>query len=469
MLFAVIHSVMPRCALALLVATAAAAQVTTSQYDNARTGTTLRETALTPANVGSSRFGRLFTLAVDGDIYGQPLYLPNVDVPGKGRHNVVYVATEHDSGYAFDAEGNPAEPLWHVNFLNEKAGVTTIPADDARCPFIRPEIGIMPTPVIDLQTGTLYALARTKESQGRFSAGRYVQKLHALAITTGAEKFGGPVEIKAPGFGRLRELPRAGLLLANGMVYLTWASSCDVGPYHGWIMAYDAKTLTQKTVFNATPDAGEGGIWLGDAAPAADQQGHIYVPTGNGGFDNHRNWGDTLLKMSPDLKMLDYFTPSNQARLNQEDADLGSGGPVLLPDQPGPHPHLLLVGGKEGVLYALDRDDLGKYRPDEAQDPAGRARLKDGVYGARAYWFGHVFVQAMHDRLRDFAFENGQLLPSRSTLEQFIPPATPAVSSNGSRKRNRVDDPDEGVEWTGPSRRPARLRCHQHRARTVLE
>jgi hypothetical protein len=447
---------MPRFAVALLIANAAIAQVTTSQYDNSRTGATLHETALTPASVNSSRFGKLFTLAVDGDIYAQPLYLPKVEVPGKGVHNVVYVATEHDSVYAFDADGKPSEPLWQVNFLNEKAGVTTVPTRDVQCPFIRPEIGITPTPVIDRESGTLYVLARTKETEGRFAAARYVHRLHALAITTGVEKFGGPVEIKAPGFGGLRELPRAGLLLTHDQVYLTWASSCDASSYHGWIMAYDAKTLAQNAVLNTSPDTNEAGIWLSDAAPAADAEGRIFVPTGNGGFDNSRNWGDTLLKLNSELKILDYFTPSNQQALNREDADLGSGGPVLLPDQPGSHPHLLLAGGKEGVLYLLDRDNLGKHRPDNQQDSLGRARLGKGIYGAPAYWFGHIYVQARNDRLRDLSLESGQLLASKSSLQQFIPPATPVVSSNGSR---------DGIVWTietkdwNASDRPAVLRA----------
>ena len=207
------------------------AQVWTSQYDNPRTGATLHETVLTPANVNGKQFGKVFTLAVDGDLYAQPLYVPGVEIPGKGTHNVVFAATEHDSVYAFDAEGQPHEPLWRVNFLG--SGATPVPVRDVNCPFITPEIGITPTPVIDMKIGTLYVLARTKENDGLLSS-RYVQRLHALAITTGVEKFGGPVEIKASvkgtgagssngevAFDPLRELPRAGLALANGQVILT--------------------------------------------------------------------------------------------------------------------------------------------------------------------------------------------------------------------------------------------------------
>jgi hypothetical protein len=233
---------------ALLPHSPALAQVLTAQYDNARTGATLHETTLTPANVNATHFGKIFSYAVDGDVYAQPLYLAGVEIPGKGTHNVIFIATEHNSVYAFDADGNASGPLWRVSFLNSSAGIATVLAGDAACPFIAPEIGITPTPAIDLQTGTLYVLARTKEGAGSLSAGRHAQKLHALAVTTVAEKFGGPVEIKASvkargaahaevAFDPLRELPRAALLLVNGQVYLTWGSSCDVGPYHGWVMA----------------------------------------------------------------------------------------------------------------------------------------------------------------------------------------------------------------------------------------
>jgi len=255
----------------------------------------VHEVTLEPANVNSRQFGKIFSFKVDGDVYAQPLYLPRVPIPGKGLHNVVYIATEHDSVYAFDADGRPSEPLWHASFLS--SGVRAVPSGDVSCPFIAPEIGITPTPVIDLRSGTLYVLARTKESQGFFGEPRFVQRLHALAVTTGVEKLGGPVEIKArvPGqsaggsrgqvdFNPLLELPRAGLLLANGQVYLTWASSCDVHPYHGWVMAYDARTLRQTAVFNTSPDSGESGIWQSDNGPASDEQGNVYVVTGNGTF-----------------------------------------------------------------------------------------------------------------------------------------------------------------------------------------
>jgi hypothetical protein len=431
-------------------------QVTTSQYDNARLGANLNETILTPQNVNAAKFGKLFSLKVDGDIYAQPLYLPGVEIPGKGKHNVVFVATEHDSVYAFDADGQPSTPLWHVNFLNADASITTIPDREVRCPFIRPEIGITPTPVIDVSTGTLFVLARTKESQGLLKGTRYVQRLHALAITTGAEKFGGPVEIKATVKGRgaggsngqidfdpLHELPRAGLLLVKGNVYLTWASSCDVAPYHGWIIAYDARTLTQTAVFNTSPDAEESGIWQSDTAPAADADGNVFVATGNGKFDvaaaSGRDYGDSVLKLAlstGNLVLRDFFTPYNQQELNAQDADLGSGGPVLLPDQPGPHPHLLIVGGKAGALYVIDRDRMGKWQAGSDSHAVQVLPIADGIYSAPAYWNGHVYIFAARSVLKDLALEHGQLSTqpvARGTTQFIDPGATPTISANGSR------------------------------------
>jgi hypothetical protein len=445
-------------AVAFLPWPGAPAQVTTSQYDNARTGAYLHEKTLTPQNVNAKQFGRIFRLLVDGDVYAQPLYVPGVEIPGKGTHNVLYVATENDSVYAFDAGGNPATPLWHVSFASAK-GTAPLPAYAVDCPFIQPVVGITSTPVIDLKTGTLYVLARTQESQGVLSGSHYFQRLHALAITTGNEKFGGPIEIKASvtgsgagssggsvAFDPLRENPRAALLLLNGAVYLTWASSCDVGPYHGWVMAYDAETLKQKGVFNVSPDAEEGGIWAGDTGPAADNNGNIFVATGNGRFDaasKGRDYGDSMLKLSfgsDGLALRDYFTPENQEQLNNSDSDLGSGGPLLLPDQPGPHPHLLLIGGKGATIYLLDRDHLGKYQKVTHSDPVQTIPAASDILSAMAYWNKHVYFLGSQDVLRDFALEQGRLtLKAAARGQKFTDPgATPTISSNGTR---------DGIVW----------------------
>ena len=450
----------------------ARAQVLTSQYDNARTGANLRETILTAQNVNTNQFGKVFKYRVDGDIYAQPLYIPGLEIPGKGNHNVVFVATEHDSVYAFDADGHPTTPLWRAGVANPRADATTVPVSSVGCPFIRPEVGITSTPVIDFSSGTLYVLARTKESAGFFSS-RFVQRLHALAITTGVEKFGGPVVIQASARGRgdgssggkvdfdpLRENPRSALLLANGKVYLTWASSCDIGPYHGWVMAYDARTLKQLGTFNATPDADDGGIWAGDAGPAADDEGNVYAATGNGRFDassGGRDYGDTALKLGlrgSGFEVLDYFTPFNQQELNSDDNDLGSGGPVLFPGQTGSHPHLLAIAGKGSVIYIIDRDKMGHYHAGDDSHAIQTIQLAGSAFGAPAYWNHHLYFVASDDVLKDFAVEREGLKLVRAGTRAFIDPgATPTVSSNGPR--HGIVWVLTSRHWNEPDRRPA--------------
>lgn len=460
-------------ALELAAAVAAPAQVTTSQYDNARTGANLHETILTPQNVNSKTFGKLGAFKVDGAVYAQPLFLPSVEIPGKGTHDVLYIATEHDSVYAFDAyrPGNP--PLWQVSFLDLARGVTTVSEDDAQCPFIRPEIGITSTPVIDLPTGTLYVLARTRIKH-RASDNEYFQRLHALAITTGVEKFGGPKLISAsvPGkgagsrngqvaFDPLKENPRAALSLTNHVLYLVWASSCDVDPYHGWVMAYDAQTLAQRSILNVTPDGSEAGIWLSDTGPAADADGNLYLPTGNGTFDvahGGRDYGDSVLKLALDgsaLTIRDYFTPHDEERISEADSDVGSSGPLLLPDQPGPHRHLLLQPTKDSTIYVMDRDHMGNFNP-SGDALVGMIKMPGGGYGAMAYWNGHVFFAASDDYLRDYAIHNGRLSSNSASNMKFANPgATPSVSANG--KKNAIVWAVSTKTWNEPDAKPAVL------------
>jgi hypothetical protein len=434
-----------------LAVTPSAAQIVTSQYDNLRTGATLNEKLLGPQNVNAKRFGKLGAFKVDGAVYPQPLFIPSVEIPGKGTHDLLYVATEHDSVYAFDAYRPNDPPLWQVSFLDSKQNVTTVSERDTQCFFIQPEVGVTSTPVIDLKTGTLYVLARTMRDP---TSGHkeYFQHLHALAITTGVEKFGGPSLISASVRGKgaggangnvifdpLRENPRAALLLTNDALYLTWSSSCDVNPYHGWVMAYDAHTLAQKGVFNDTPDGTEGGIWLSDTGPAADASDNVYVPTGNGTFDvssGGRDYGDTLLKLGLQSSLLvvnDYFTPHDQDALNNGDSDVGSSGPTLLPDQPGPHRHLLVQPIKGSMIYVIDRDQMGKFRPD-GDAVVQEIRMAGGGYGAMAYWNGHVFFACSDDSLRDYAIQKGELkLNAQSNTKFENPGATPSVSANGNK------------------------------------
>jgi outer membrane protein assembly factor BamB len=430
-------------------------RVTTSQYDNARTGANIREVVLSPRNVNAGQFGKLFSLKVDGDIYAQPLYLPALQIPGKGRHDVIFLATENDSVYAFDAHERAA-PLWRTSFLNAADGISAVPSQEVRCPFINPVVGITSTPVIDAQTGTLYVLTRTKQSKTKADV-RYLQSLHALDVTTGAERPGSPVEIKASVknkagadviFDPLIENPRSALLLVNGIVYLSWASSCDVGNYHGWIIGYDAHNLNQAGVFNTSPDSKESGIWAGDTGPAADENGNVFVATGNGKFDipDGSDYGDTLLKLTMEsgkLLIRDYYTPPDQNDLNSKDNDLGSGGPVLLPKQEGAHAHLVLIAGKGATLYAIDRDEMGKYRP--GGDVAVQTiKLGGDMVGAPAYWNQHAYIFASHDVLKDFAIREGRLELAHSWRSGPVDPgATPTISANGDK---------DGIVWTVATR-----------------
>src|SRR2546426_5535919 len=358
--------------------------VLTYHNDNARAGQNTNETILTLANVNVTSFGKLFSQVVDGYVYAQPLYVANLAIPGKGTHNVLFIATEHDSVYAFDADDNlgaNAAPLWQVSFIDPAAGVTTVPTEDTgEGGDLIPEIGITSTPVIALTTGTIYVEAKTKETAGTT---RYVHRLHALEITTGAEKLGGPVVIQAviPGngdgddglghvpFNPLRQLNRPGLLLLNGVIYLAFASHGDQSPYHGWVLAYAAPTLQQVGAYNTTPNGGLGGIWQAGGGLAADAGGNIYFETGNGTFSTNNldnaanNFGDSFIKLSTTngLAVADYFTPFDQDVLEAFDLDLGSGGAVVLPEGVGSatHPRLFGGSGKGGAVYPLDRGDLG--------------------------------------------------------------------------------------------------------------
>jgi hypothetical protein len=453
--------VMPFASLAILLAAPLGAQqsgpaVSTSQYDNARTGATLVETTLTPQNVNVKQFGKLGTYSVDGAVYAEPLYVPNVPIPEKGTRNVVFVATEHDSVYAFDADKPGDAPLWHVSFLDASKRIETVPARDANCPFISPEIGITSTPVIDMKTGTLYVLARTMVAH-TVERNEYPHTLHALAITTGVEKFGGPRVITATSRGKgdgssggqvdfngLRENPRASLVLTGDALYLAWASACDVDPYHGWIMAYDPTTLEQKAVLNVTPDGSEGGIWQSDTGPAADADGNVYIAVGNGTFDaaaGGADWGDSLLKVKLDggkLAVRDSFTPFDQENLSKHDWDLGASGPSLLPEQPGEPRHIAVQPGKNGEMYVLNRDKLGRYG--KGSDAIlQRFSAGEGCYTAPAYWNSRVYIACEDRPVTAYTIDKGQLHAAETSTVKFANPgATPTVSANGNK---------DGIVW----------------------
>ena len=319
--------------------------VLTYHSDNARTGQNLSETILTPTNVNSQQFGKLQSYPLDGLVYAQPLYVANVTIPGSGSRNLVYVATEHDSVYAFDADGRSSDPLWQKAFINPAAGITPVPSSSLPRGGIASEGGITGTPVIDPATGILYVVSFTSES------GSIVYRLHALDITTGAENVNGGVAIQAsvPGtgdgndgqgnviFNPAQHLQRPGLLLSKGVVYVAFGSFWDTDPYHGWLMGYDAQTLQQVSVFNVTPNGSRGSIWMSGGGPAADSDGNIFVGTANGTFDadsGGANFGESILKVGAGtggLSMLDYFTPTTHGYLDEEDFDLGSGGSSFYP------------------------------------------------------------------------------------------------------------------------------------------
>jgi uncharacterized protein (TIGR03437 family) len=443
--------------LLLLTAVAVQAQVNVTTYRNdlSRSGQNQAETILTPTNVNAASFGKLFARPVDGQVYAQPLFVSLVNIPGKGIHNVVYVATEHDSVYAFDADsdtGPDAAPLWHVNFTNPSTGETTLRvADVLGCPSIRPELGITGTPVIDPSTGTLYVVAST------ILNGQFFHRLHALDISTGAERPGSPVVIEAavPGIGdgfSQKTVPfhsylyknRAGLLLLNGVVYTAWASFCDAGSFHGWLIGYDAADLHRMAIFNDSPNAFQGALWMGGAAPAADANGNIYVVSGNGPFDGNSNgsdFGDSFLKLSSGggLAITDYFTPFNQRSLNLGDIDLGSSGPLLLPDHVGSaiHPHLMTGAGKEGRIYLIDRDQMGHFNSsDDSQIVQSISGAIGPLHGGAAYFNKTLFFSASNDSLKAFAISNGHLMLTPSSKSSAIfggVGAAPTVSANGSK------------------------------------
>jgi uncharacterized repeat protein (TIGR03806 family) len=427
--------------------------------DLPRTGANLAETQLTPANVQSATFGKLFSHDVDGYVYAQPLVLTGVQIPGKGVHDVLYVATEHDSVYAFDANdssGANAQPLWQVSFINPGAGITTVPTGDVGSGDIVPEIGITSTPTIDPATGTLYVEVKTKEP-----GSRYVHRLHALDVTSGAERPGSPVviaaSVKGTGdgnngaglvpFNALRQMNRPGLTLfqptnsPNPLVYLAYASHGDNGPYHGWVLGYDSVTLKQVQVFNTTPNGGLGGIWMGGLGPAIDPEGNLYAITGNGTFGvSSQNYSDSFLKLATggtNLVLTDYFTPFNQASLNAADTDLGSGGVVILPDEVGSatHPKLLIGCGKEGKIYLLDRDNLGHFHAgNDSQIVQSLPGLVAGTWGTPAYYKKRMYFIGSGDSMKMLPFSGGKLsgrIQSQTGNTFGYPAGTPTISANG--------------------------------------
>jgi outer membrane protein assembly factor BamB len=433
--------------------------VLTWHNDNARTGQDLCERVLTPQNVKTATFGKLFKIEADGKVDAEPLYAERLSIPERGVHNVLFIATEHDSVYAVDADSG--EPLWNRRLLTDDE----TPSDNHNCGQVTPEIGITSTPVIDRHRGphgTMYVVAMSMDSQGHS-----LQKIHALDISSGGEEFNGPTLIEAsyPGTGAAsangtvafdpaQYAERAALLLVNGVIYTTWTSHCDRAPYTGWIIAYSADTLKRVAVLNITPNGQEGAIWQSGAGPAADPRGFIYLMTGNGtfdttldalGFPSRQNFGNSFLKLSARggrLAIDDYFTMFDVMKENEADGDLGSGGPMVLPDmkdESGRIRQLVIGTGKDRNIYLADRDAMGKF---DAQDNRGLYQelpqaLKHGFTRPRpAYFDGEVYYGGTGDPLVAFRFRDARLLPepvSQTSASFGYPGVAPSISAQGSR------------------------------------
>jgi hypothetical protein len=434
------------------------AGVFTYHNDNARTGQNLTETVLTTGNVNKNQFGKLFSYPVDGVVRTTPLYVANVNIPGQGFHNVVYVASEHDTVYAFDADGRSSTPLWQVSFIDPANGIVPVPSDDVNrgCPGVGTEFGVTGTPVIDPATNRMFLLARTKDQSGPTPV--YHQKLHVLDIASGTEVPGSPVEVQASvlGFGEgshngtlafdpIKEHSRVAMLLLNGVVYEAWASICDNHPYHGWIIGWDASTLQQVAVFNLSPNGQAAGIWHSGAGMAADSDGNIYFETTNGLFDvdsNGSEYGQSVVKMSTTggLAVADYFTPYNATALTHIDSDLSAFGVMLLPDQPQPPTHVLIGGNKKEGIYVIDRDNMGKFKPTDNSRvlqslPIPAPCPEGAIFGVPAFWQNRIYLWPCGDVVRDYRFYNGLLYPTPVALGQLVsqyPAPLPSISANGN-------------------------------------
>jgi hypothetical protein len=437
-----------------------------------RNGVNSQEYALTTANVTAGTFGKLFSCTVDGAVYTQPLWVPGLNVNG-AAHNVIFVATQRDSLYAFDADTSPCAQLWHVNLIDSghggTSGETPVPSGPTGnlvgqgAGDITPEVGVTGTPVIDPSTNTLYVVSKSVIASGP----TFFQRLHAIDLTSGNEKFAAPVAISATvsgnapdavsgkvSFNSQTQNQRPGLAFVNGVVYIGWASHEDAGPWHGWLIGYQVTngTLAQApgAVFNTTPNTvngaayARGGIWMSGGSPAADSN-NLYLITGNGTYDGITNFGDSLLKISTSsgLSLSDWFTPSDQAHLDADDLDFGAGGAVVLVDMPlAPVPHLLLGGGKQGSgnpgeIFVLNRDGLGHFNSADNQ-VVQKFSTNNQIFSTPAFWNSTLYVVPVGGNLMSYAFNGTSGLFNTSPTQSSAPSggfgfpgATPSVSASG--------------------------------------
>lgn len=431
-----------------------AVDVLTARYDNSRTGQNTAETVLTPQNVNAQSFGLLYNLPVDGYVYAQPLYKAQVNIPNQGLHNVVYVATEHDSVYALDADGNnPAQGyLWKDSFINTADGVTTVTPTDVNTQDITPEIGITGTPVIDATTSTLYVVVKTKETSA--TGTDFVQRLHALDLATGAEKMNGPVQIQASatgsGLGNVNgvlnfdgriENQRAALILLNGVVYIAWASHGDQNNYHGWLMGYQAANIQQQTgSVNVTPNGWGAGVWMSGGGLSADASGNIYAGAGNGTFGTGSgDYGESALRLTAGLSIADSFTPDDQDQMNQNDSDMGVSDMLILPDQAGSFPHLLITADKNGNIYVIDRDSMGGYNATSNAN-VQTAYAGSSMHNSVSLFNNTVYIGSDGNNLQAFPLNSGLLSanPSSKSSNTFGQNqsngsgSSPVITANGT-------------------------------------
>jgi chitodextrinase len=430
--------------------------VATYHNNLSRDGTNPKEYALTTSNVNSTSFGKLFSCAIDAEAYAQPLWVPNLAIGG-GTHNVIFVATQNDSVYAFDADAKPCVQYWKKSFLS--AGVTAVPFGDTGTDDIINVVGITGTPVIDPVSKTIYLVAKTKEGTAN-----YHQRLHALSLIDGTEKFSGPFDITPAitvlgsgdtgdssvgctstsghvPFCPLRENQRPGLALVGGNVYVSWASHGDFQPYHGWIMSFNASNLAQAPVlYNDSPNGRESGIWMSGGAPAFDSSNNLYVITGNGDYDGVTDFGDSMLKLNSSLVLQDWFTPAVQGSLDAADNDLGSGGAVVLVDLPSSSlPHILIGGGKgdvnQGTIYVINRDNMGKNAGTDKS--VQQFDLGGMIYSTAAFWQNTMYIGVVGQNLKAFALNTSNstfntTATSVSAHTFDFPGTTPSVSSAGA-------------------------------------
>jgi hypothetical protein len=412
--------------------------VLTQHNDNARTGANLHETQLTLKTVNKSQFGMIFKRALDDQLYTQALLATGVQVNG-GTHDLVVVTTVNNSVYAFDANDPAATaPIWHVNFGTP----ANVHSANFGCTDMNGNIGIVGTPVIDKARGVVYVVALTQAGPigpGVAPTTGYALRLHELDLASGADMPESPVTISTDSFVPLMQNQRPALLLANGMVYLGFASHCDRQPYHGFLMAYDAHTLAQVAVFNASPTGTEAGIWQTGQGPAADAEGNVYVGTGNGSWDGVSNFSESILKFSPQLKMLDWFTPTNHEELDRTDTDMNSSGPTLIPGT-----HLILAGGKEGFLYSLDTRNLGHLGDEHAVQHfrATTSHMHSAIYWRSAKQGELLYVWGQRDKAKVYKFDGGKLtetpVEERDLPNEGHPGAMLSLSANGAH---------DGILW----------------------